>query len=121
MVNAGRANLTFHTHQAGLPFLGQAQVILTQDGDDIAGLQHQIVCGVTLQHGFAEVEGNEFSAEFVTVKALNDSVVPVDLVGDTVRPIGDVGASRFGGINVLHQLVLAFVIVGRDQSIALGD
>jgi len=110
------------------------------------------VLGVFVDHGLAEVERNQFGAQVLAVQALNDGVIPVDLVDHAAHAVGDVYArlgNHFSGQRqivglllgffdrldlgrgqalgleaggaVLHQLVLAAVVLGGDERFAVGD
>ena len=56
LVDAGRIDLAFERHQAGLARHRHADVLLAVDRHDVAGLQQQVVDRVVVQHGLAEVE-----------------------------------------------------------------
>jgi hypothetical protein len=72
------------------------QIVAADDGDDVTRLQQQVVGGVFLNDCFAEVERDEFGAQIDLVQALDDGVIPVDLV-EQVFDLGQRCGRLFAG------------------------
>ena len=64
---------------------------------------------VFLDNGFAKVERDELGAQLGFVQALDDRVVPVDLLGETAHTVK--GAALAFGLALVERLLL---LVGRD-------
>ncbi len=118
LVDAGGGDFALHPHQTGLAVLRHAQVVLGQNGDDVARLQFEVMLRIAFVHRTPEVEGNEFRGEGVAIQPLDHGVFPVDLVEQLAHTELDIGCT---GLFRQHEPVLALVIVGRDQGFAVRD
>ena len=103
-----------------MPLKRQAQVVLTQDGDNVARQQGQILGSVALEHGFAQIKRNQLCAQQFAVQPFDHGVVPVDLVGRSAHAARNAFPRCSRRIGVLHQQVFAFVVVARDECVAFG-
>ena len=97
LIDTRCGDFALNTHNARFALGGQLHVGTAQDGDNVTRLQDQVVRGVFLQDGFAQVEWDEFYAQVFGVKALNNCVVPVNLVHQGVDALRNIFASFFTG------------------------
>lgn len=114
LINPGRGDFAFDTHQAGLAVLRYSQVLLGQDGDDVSGLQRQVVLGIAVVHGARQVEGDQARGEGGAVEAFDHGVVPVDFVEQVADAPLHCDGVDFVGFLKLHQQILALVVIGGD-------
>ena len=187
LVHPRAFHLSFHTHQARGACLRAPQILSSEDGDHVPGLKFQVVRGVSVHHGLAQMERQQPCGHAVGIQALHGGVLPVRLVHQIAqrafavgqalarcgprsgfpvcqlqqrsscdvliegvhqgRGLGACTAAGFGfcgprrragadfllqaprlfqflqslGVQVLHQPVLAQVVVTRHQGIAVGD
>lgn len=121
LVDAGGGDFAFHAHQPGLLGHRVADVLSREDGDDVAGLQGEVVGRVVVDHGLAEVEGDQLHRERLGVDALDGGVFPVGLVDDVLHVAGELLGADVAAVGELHQLVLADVVVRGDEGVPVGD
>jgi hypothetical protein len=102
-VDAGGGELALELDELGLLRAGDADVGLGEDGDDVAGEEFDVLCGIVVDDGFGEVEGEERGGEVGGALALDDGVVPVD-----------VGALRMTSLRAAKLLPLAVRAAPRE-------
>ena len=122
-VDAGADELAFEADVLGLLVLGDVDVGLGEDGDDVAGLQGEILGGVVAFDEAAEIEGDERAFEGVGIEPLDDGVRPVDLGGgdldlDALALGGEVAIA--GGLLLLGEGGAARAVAGGGQHVAGG-
>ena len=69
--------LSFQPHIFCLPVQRLRNVVLREDGDDVAGLKFKILRSVVVEHQLAKIEGNQRCGHGVWIQPLDDRVVPV--------------------------------------------
>src|ERR1022692_903553 len=66
-INSRGPNLSVQTYELSLLHFGYAQIRLRKNGNDIAGLQSNIIRAVMLKNNFAKIERNQPGGEVLRV------------------------------------------------------
>ena len=78
LVEARLLNFTANAHKLCAFSNRHRQICNAEDGDHIARQQGQVVGRVFVFNGFAQIEGDQHSFDFLSIKALDGGIVPVD-------------------------------------------